>query len=67
MSSIAARPPVAWDSNGFAYAFEQATHVRVPPQFLATTSAAATSKAHGAVTRGPDHAPARGRKGLPMR
>ncbi len=30
---------------GFAYDFEQATHVRVPPQFLASTSAAAPPKA----------------------
>jgi amidase len=35
-----------WDEPaliGFAYDFEQATHVRVPPQFLASTSAASTS------------------------
>jgi amidase len=36
-----------WDEPtliGLAYSFEQATHVRVPPQFLASTSAAAAAK-----------------------
>jgi amidase len=35
------------DLIGFAYDFEQATHARVPPQFLPTLSASAASKAHG--------------------
>ncbi len=35
---------------GFAYDFEQATHVRVPPQFLATTSASAATATRGAAT-----------------
>jgi amidase len=35
---------------GLAYALEQATHVRVPPQFLASTTAAAAT--HGAATNG---------------
>ena len=42
-----------WDEPGLiglAYAFEQATHVRVPPQFLASTSAGAAS-AHRAMGR----------------
>jgi amidase len=35
-----------WDEPtliGLAFDFEQATHVRVPPQFLATSSASATT------------------------
>jgi amidase len=42
-----------WDEPeliGLAYSFEQATHVRVPPQFLASTSAASAARgpaAHG--------------------
>ena len=31
---------------GLAYEFEQATHVRVPPQFLPTIGAASTKHAH---------------------
>jgi amidase len=39
-----------WDEPtliGLAYDFEQATHVRVPPQFLPTLSATAAAKGHG--------------------
>jgi amidase len=39
-----------WDEPnliGLAYAFEQATHVRVPPTFLATTSPAAAASSAG--------------------
>src|SRR4051794_36967526 len=37
---------------GFAYAFEQPPHVRVPPQFLASTTAAATRHGNGAKVHG---------------
>jgi amidase len=53
----------AWDEPkliALAYAFEQATHVRVPPQFLSSTSIAATVR-HGSEIRGS------GRSGTPDR
>jgi amidase len=53
----------AWDEPkliALAYAFEQATHVRVPPQFLSSTSIAATGR-HGSEIRGS------GRSGTPDR
>jgi amidase len=40
------------DLIGFAYAFEKATHVRVPPRFLSTTSAANVSSSRLAVAQG---------------
>ena len=43
-----------WDEPtliGFAYALEQAIHVRVPPTFIPSTSAAAAAATQGAATR----------------
>jgi amidase len=54
-----------WDEPtlvGLAYAFEQATHVRVPPAFLATeTSASASSAARGPAANGERRATVPGR------
>ena len=52
-----------------AYSFEQGTHVRVPPQFLATyTFAAATRHAHAAAAKGGASTPDRfARWGLSLR
>ena len=54
-----------WDEPellALAYSFEQATHVRVPPQFLATTSAAAATR--GPASRDERRAVLPGRNGL---
>jgi amidase len=54
-----------WDEPeliGFAYDFEQATHVRVPPTFLATESTAASASASGDRTQGNKRAVVPGRR-----
>jgi len=61
-----------WDEPNLiavAYSLDQATHVRVPPQFLATFSfAASTKNTHLAPARGGAVAPDRfGRRGLLFR
>jgi hypothetical protein len=51
-----------------AYSFEQATHVRVPPQFLVTIGAASTHHAHAAPAKGGASTPDRfARWGLSLR
>jgi amidase len=55
----------AWDEPkliALAYAFEQATHVRVPPQFLSSTSVVASVR-QGAVARGNGHPASPDREG----
>jgi len=51
-----------------AYSFEQATHVRVPPQFLATIGGASTKHAHASPAKGGASTPDRfARWGLTLR